>query len=124
MNTKTPVWKPLLMAIVALTMCVSTAALFNAGSSAGDAFYYVCGVINLAVYIVCLVFGFKYFLHNSKAIKMNTDTVEMCYEAFSRFHQVRNLPNKSFKTCVSKDGNLVQLVADKDSGNAELIVEG
>ena len=124
MNKKTPFWKPFVMALIALTMCVSTAALFEAGASSGDAFYYVCGVLNLIVYIFCLIIYFKYVLHEYKVIKMDTDTTELCYTAFYRFHQVRGLPNKTFKTTVAGENNAVQLEADKELGKAELTIAG
>lgn len=124
MKSKTPFWKPLLLTLILLAMFVSTAALFDAAALSKDAFYYVCGAVNLLVYIGCLYFAYKALLLNHKSVKTSMEVTETCYEALYRFHQVRKLPNKTFKTRIVKDSHTVTVRADKEKDVVELVIEG
>lgn len=122
MKSKTPFWKPLLLTVMLLTMFVSTSALFDVASSNKDAFFYLCGVLNILAYVCGIVVAYRYLMMNISIIKMTSKVADAIYEAFSRYRQTKSLPNKTFKTSVKNDDACVEVSFDKEADEVNLTI--
>lgn len=119
MKTNTPVWKPLLLAFVLLTLFVSTGALISAAAVEGP-MYYVFGGLNFLIYAAGLYFLYRFLFANPHSLELDDAETETLYTALQRYHQVRKLPNKTFNTEVSGESIVVKVSADKEKGEVSI----
>ena len=119
MKTSTPVWKPLLLAFVLLMLFVSTGALFAAAAVEGP-MYYVFGGLNFLIYAAGLYFLYNFLFADPRSLKLDDKETSALFTVLKRYNQVRNLPNKTFKTEVNDEGVCVKMAADKESGEVSI----